>query len=170
MKNSFTSWEEMAQSKILSLDRLLERLHSQRKAGATIATLNGSFDLLHAGHLYILFEASKTADILVVAVNTDASVKRYKSPKRPIIPLQYRMEMLSALSFIDFITWFDEDDPRVLLNKIKPDVHVNGAEYTENCIEAETVRQNGGRLSLVPRIPGLATSQILSTIKNLCDE
>ncbi len=160
----------MAQSKILPLDNLMGRLHSLRQTGTTIATLNGSFDLLHAGHLYILFEASKAADVLVIAVNTDASIKRYKNPARPIVPLQERMEMLSALTFVDFVTWFDEDDPRTVLELIKPDVHINGAEYTENCIEAETVRQGGGKLCLVPRIPGLATSKIIATIKNLCDE
>jgi rfaE bifunctional protein nucleotidyltransferase chain/domain len=151
------------------LPRLCEHLSLLRKDGKTLGTINGSFDLLHAGHMYILYEASKVADILVVALNTDASVRRYKHPSRPIIPLQERMEMISALEFVDYVTWFDEDDPRDLLRILKPDVHVNGAEYGPECIEASTVREEGGRIHLVKRIPGLATSQILSTIKNLCD-
>ena len=77
--------------------------------------------------------------------------------------------MVAALAFVDFVTWFDEDDPRELLRLLRPDVHVNGAEYGDRCIEADVVRECGGRLHLVDRIPGLGTSQILSTIRNSCD-
>jgi D-glycero-beta-D-manno-heptose 1-phosphate adenylyltransferase len=164
------SWNSFSKTKIFPSLELEQLLQEQREIGKTIATLNGSFDLLHAGHLYILYEASQTADILVVALNTDASVKRYKSPSRPIIHLQERMEMVAALGMVDYVTWFDEDDPRTLLRLIRPDVHVNGAEYGQNCIEAGVVRECGGRVHLVDRIPGLATSQILSTIRNLCEE
>jgi len=141
----------------------------ERGKAQTIATLNGSFDLLHAGHLYIIYEAAKTADVLIVALNTDASIKKYKSPLQPIIPLQQRLQLMAALDFVDYVTWFDETDPCTILSKIKPDVHVNGAEYGENCIEAATVKSNGGRIHLVERIPGLATSQIVKKIKATCD-
>lgn len=164
------TWREFANSKIVDARTLSIRVKPLRNQGMTLATLNGSFDLLHAGHLHILYEASKVADILVVALNTDASIKRYKSPQRPIIPLRERMEMLAAISLVDYVTWFDEDDPRNVLQIIEPDVHVNGAEYGATCIEADVVRQMGGRLHLVDRIPGLATSQILNTIKKLCDD
>lgn len=167
MRYNQHSFKEFSKTKIFSSSSLAHHLKEQRGMGKTLATLNGSFDLLHAGHLYILYEASQTADILVVALNTDASIKRYKNPSRPIIPLQERMEMVAALSIVDYVTWFDEDDPRSLLRLLRPDVHVNGAEYGENCIEAETVRECGGRLHLVDRIPGLATSQILTTIRNV---
>lgn len=170
MRHPQQSWKAFADSKIMPAEDLEGHLRTFRTEGHTVATLNGSFDLLHAGHLYFIYEAAKTADILVVALNTDASVKRYKSPSRPIIPLRERMEMVAALSLVDFVTWFDEDDPRAIIRLLRPDVHVNGAEYGENCIEAATVRQCGGRLHLVDRIPGLATSQILATIRNLCDE
>lgn len=146
---------------------LVEHLSPLRTSGKSVATLNGSFDLMHAGHLYILYEATKVADILVVALNTDSSVRRYKSPSRPIIPLQERMEMMAACGFVDFVTWFDETDPRNFLRLLRPDVHVNGAEYGQNCIEADVVSECGGRLHLVNRIPGLATSQIIAKI---CDE
>ena len=161
------SWKAFSTTKIFPSHSLVTILNNQRCLGKTVATLNGSFDLLHAGHLYILYEASKTADILVVALNTDASIQRYKSPSRPIIPLQERLEMVAALGIVDYVTWFDEDDPRDLLRLLRPDVHVNGTEYGHNCIEADIVRECGGRLHLVDRIPGLATSQILSTIRNL---
>lgn len=128
-------------------------------------TLNGSFDLLHAGHLYILHEAARQADLLWVALNSDVSVKAYKGPSRPIIELAYRLEMVAALECVSLVSWFDETDPRRLLREICPDVHVNGAEYGPACIEAEVVRDLGGRLHLVDRIPGLATSQIIEKIR-----
>ncbi len=121
--------------------------------------------MLHAGHLYIIHQASLQADRLLVALNSDHSIRQYKSPDRPIVPLQYRLEMMAALEFVDFVTYFDETDPRVLLGKIKPDVHVNGAEYGVQCIEADVVRLQGGRLHLVDRIPSLSTSSIVEKIK-----
>lgn len=147
---------------------LIERkIAALREKNLTIATLNGSFDLLHAGHLFIIYEASKQADRLLIALNSDASIQGYKSSDRPIIPLQFRLEMAAALEFVDFVTWFDETDPRALLEKIKPDVHVNGIEYGPDCIEAEVVRANGGRIHLVKRIEGLSTSAVIEKIKGL---
>jgi D-glycero-beta-D-manno-heptose 1-phosphate adenylyltransferase len=169
MRFPYSTWAQFANAKIFSAIDVEVLLSEQRRNGKTVATLNGSFDLMHAGHLYILYEASKTADLLVVALNTDASVKRYKHPSRPIIPLRERMEMVAALGFVDYVTWFDEDDPRELLRLLRPNVHVNGAEYGQNCVEADVVREGGGRLHLIDRIPGLATSQILSTIRNSCE-
>lgn len=160
-------WLFHSRQKILNPHELEGKVTELRRAGKTIATLNGSFDLMHAGHLYILFEASRQADVLLVALNSDTSIRQYKSPDRPIIPLEYRMEMLTAIGFVDFVTWFDETDPRQILAKIKPDVHVNGIEYGPDCIEAETVRAGGGRIHLVNRIPGLATSTILNKIHQL---
>jgi rfaE bifunctional protein nucleotidyltransferase chain/domain len=162
-----TSWKEFYQKKLIAPEALEEVVSKLKKQALSIATLNGSFDLLHAGHMYMIYEASKVADLLIVAVNSDASVKAYKSPKRPIIPLCYRLEMLAALSFIDYLTWFDEPDPCALLEKIKPDIHVNGIEYGENCIEAELIKKQGGRLHLVDRIEGLATSEIIHKIRNM---
>ena len=153
------------QKKLIEPEHLEERIAFLRGKKLTIATLNGSFDLMHAGHLYIIHEASKQADRLIVALNSDDSIRQYKGSDRPIISLQYRLEMAAALEFVDYVTWFDETDPRALLERIKPDVHVNGAEYGENCIEAEVVKTNGGRLHLVDRIPSLATSSIIEKIK-----
>ena len=170
MRYKQETWKEFAKTKIIAQPALSFRIDPLRSQGKTVATINGSFDLLHAGHLHILYEASKTADILIVALNTDESIKRYKNKSRPIIDLQDRLEMVAALSFVDFVTWFEEDDPRNILRLIQPDVHVNGAEYGAHCIEAEVVREGGGRLHLVERIPGLATSDIITTIKNLCDD
>jgi rfaE bifunctional protein nucleotidyltransferase chain/domain len=153
------------QKKLIEPSALEEKREALRSRKLTIATLNGSFDLLHAGHLYIIHEASKQADRLIVALNSDSSIQKYKSLNRPIVPLRYRLEMMAALEFVDFVTWFDETDPCALLDKLKPDVHVNGGEYGENCIEADTVRKNGGRIHLVQRIESLSTSNIIDKIK-----
>ena len=156
------------EKKLIDPKQLARKRDEIRREGKTLATLNGSFDLMHAGHLHMIFEASKVADVLIVALNTDASIKQYKSPLRPIIPLEYRIEMMSALEFVDFVTWFDETDPRKLLDKIRPDVHVNGTEYGENCIEADVVRKHGGRIHIVGLIPGLSTTQITKKIEQIC--
>lgn len=163
-----TYWKEECKKKWIAPEDIETHVKKLREQGKTVATLNGSFDLMHAGHLHIIFEASQVADLLIVALNTDSSIKQYKSPLRPIIPLQYRLEMMSALGFVDYVTWFDETDPRNMLRKIAPDVHVNGAEYGENCIEADVVRAAGGRIHIVPLVPGLSTSTIMKKIESLC--
>lgn len=162
-----TSWKQYSEAKIIKPDTLAEKVAQIRAEGKTIATLNGSFDLLHAGHMYMIYEASKTADVLIIAVNSDESVRAYKSSDRPIVSLPYRIEMLTALAFVDYATWFHETDPRAVLDIIRPDVHVNGIEYGEACVEAALVKSNGGRLHLVGRIPGLATSELIKKIENV---
>jgi D-glycero-beta-D-manno-heptose 1-phosphate adenylyltransferase len=161
-----TLWSNAYQNKVIPPDQLSQRMQELRASQKKIASLNGSFDLLHAGHLQIIFEASQVGDILIVALNTDRSIQQYKSPKRPIIPLEYRLQMMAALEFVDYVTWFEETDPRRILSVIKPDIHVNGAEYGENCIEAETVRSHGGKIHIVQLVPGLSTSTI---IKKICE-
>lgn len=158
-------WSTDYLNKVIHPSQLAQRINELRTQQKTIATLNGSFDLMHAGHLQIIFEASQVGDILIAALNTDCSIQQYKSPKRPIIPLEYRLQMMAALEFVDYVTWFEETDPRNLLSIIKPDVHVNGAEYGENCIEAETVRSHGGKIHIVQLVPGLSTSAILRKIE-----
>ena len=158
-------WEIRFQEKKIDpidLSALIQRL---RQEGKTIGTLNGSFDLLHAGHLHMLFEAARQADILIVALNSDASIKEYKSKDRPIIPLQERLQMIAALECVDYVTWFHETDPRSILSVIKPNVHSNGAEYGASCIEADTVKAFGGKVHIISLIPGLSTSQIVEKIR-----
>lgn len=163
-KENETSFKAYIQRKILVPDYVEARVGQLKKESKTIATLNGSFDLFHAGHLEIIYQAAKQADVLIVALNSDQSVKQYKSQHRPIIPLEYRLEVMASLEFVDFVTWFDEVDPCALLQKIQPHIHVNGAEYGENCIESEIVKAHGGRIHLVQRIEGLATSEIIKKI------
>jgi D-beta-D-heptose 7-phosphate kinase/D-beta-D-heptose 1-phosphate adenosyltransferase len=136
-----------------------------RAQGKRLVTINGSFDLLHAGHLFILEEAKRQGDVLIVGLNSDASVKRYKSADRPLIPEAERARMLLALRCVDYAHVFDEDAPMAFLGEVRPDVHVNGSEYGADCIEAPTVRKHGGRIHIVEKIPGLSTSQIIAKIK-----
>lgn len=163
------TWLAASQAKIITPDQLEKKVAQLRAQEKKIATLNGSFDLMHAGHLHMIYEASQVADILILALNSDQSIKQYKSPARPIIPLEYRLQMMAAIEFVDYVTWFDETDPRKLLSIIKPDVHVNGAEYGENCIEADVVKQYGGKVHIVDLVQGLSTTQIIKKIKSLCD-
>ncbi len=160
-------WKEKYKEKLILPDFLEETLKKIRMHNKTVVTLNGSFDLLHPGHLQIIYEASLQADILIVALNSDASIQTYKCAKRPIISLENRLQHIAALQFVDYITWFDETDPRALLEKIRPDVHVNGAEYGADCIESETVTKHGGVLYQVGRISGLSTTEIIQKIKTL---
>lgn len=153
--------------KYIDPKKIEEKVSFLRKEGKTIATLNGSFDLLHAGHLYILHEASLQADYLIVALNSDRSIQGYKGKDRPIVKLEHRLEMMAAIGFVDFVTFFDELDPRNLLTKICPDVHINGAEYGSDCIEKEVVLQKGGKLHLVDRIPSLSTTEIVEKIRKV---
>jgi D-glycero-beta-D-manno-heptose 1-phosphate adenylyltransferase len=166
-RSSVTFTEAIASKRIdpLHLESKVAELKGQ---GKTVATLNGSFDLMHAGHLEMIYQASQQADVLILALNTDRSIQQYKQPSRPIIPLEFRLKMMAALEMVDYVTWFDETDPRQILALIKPDVHVNGAEYGENCIEAEVVRSFGGRIHIVSLVPGLSTSSIIKKIVETC--
>lgn len=161
------NWQSAYLAKCIFPGKVKEKVCDIRRAGRTIATLNGSFDLLHAGHVEIIYEAAKQADCLIVALNSDASIARYKGEHRPLIPLEERLQLVAALESVTYVTYFDEDDPRALLAVIAPDVHVNGAEYGKQCIEAHSVRSFGGRLHLFKRIPGLSTTKIIEKIATL---
>lgn len=160
-----TNWKSVSKKKFISRKDLFNKIAELKQSGQTIATTNGAFDLLHSGHLQIIYEASRQADILIVALNSDLSIKKYKHTSRPIMPLEHRLEIVSALEFVSFVTPFDETTPIALLEIIQPHVHINGREYGENCIEADIVKKYGGRIHVVDIIPGLSTSKIIDKIK-----
>ncbi len=162
MLNPKAKWLE---KKLVEPQKLEQTIGALREQGLTIATLNGSFDLLHAGHLYIISQAKLQADRLLVALNSDLSIQQYKGVERPIVPLIYRLEMMAALEFVDYVTWFEEATPCAILETIRPDVHVNGVEYGADCVEAPTVKACGARLHLVDRIPTLSTSELINKIR-----
>ena len=135
-----------------------------RAKGRRVVTINGSFDVLHAGHLHILNEARGHGDVLIVGLNSDASVRFCKGPARPIQPERRRAEMLLALRMVDYVHIFDEPDPIAFLSELKPDVHVNGSEYGEDCIESDVVRRGGGEIYIVDRLPELSTTGLLASL------
>ena len=135
-----------------------------RTLGKRIVTVNGTFDVLHAGHLHMLKQAKAQGDVLVVGLNSDASVRANKGPKRPVVPQAQRADMLLALRYVDHVHIFDEPVPMAFIAAVRPDVHVNGAEYGEDCVEAGVVREIGARLHLVPRIDGLSTSGLIERL------
>lgn len=160
-----TNWKSFSKKKFISREDLFNKIGQLKQSGQTIATINGAFDLLHSGHLQIIYEASRQADLLIVALNSDLSIKKYKDRSRPIMPLEHRLEIVSALEFVSFVTPFDETTPIALLEIIQPHVHINGREYGENCIEADIVKKYGGRIHIVDIVPGLSTSKIIDKIK-----
>ncbi len=129
--------------------------------------MNGSFDVLHVGHVRCLTEAKQQGDVLIVAVNSDASVRSYKGATRPIMPEDARAELLAALSCVDYVVLFDDINPKAVISEIRPDVHCNGADWGPGCIEREIVESGGGRLHILQWSPGRSTSELLSRIRSL---
>jgi len=152
--------------KILSRAQLIDVCNSERLKGKIIVTCNGSFDLFHYGHLVFLDYARKQGDVLIVAINSDSSIKKYKSENRPMVPEEQRSQIIAALEIVDYVHIFNETVPMPFIEAIKPDFHANGAEYGEDCIEAESVKKNGGKIYLVPRVAGLSTTELIRKIKN----
>ena len=152
--------------KILDKTKLAAACDAERRNGKKIVTCNGSFDLFHCGHLLFLEYAKSQGDILVVGLNSDISIKEYKSENRPIVPEKERSQIIAALEIVDYVYIFDETVPMPFIEIVKPDFHANGAEYGADCIEAETVKKYGGEIYLVPRIDGLSTTQLIQKIKN----
>mgnify|MGYP001559257438 CR=1 FL=1 len=151
-------------AKIKNQKEIIALVQKLRKEGKKIATYNGSFDILHLGHVKSLQEARKQGDVLIVPLNSDKSIKAYKSPKRPIIPQSQRAQMLAALSCVDYVVIFNETNPIKILDKIKPDIHCNGADYGKNCVEKDIVEKNGGKIHILKWIPNLSTSKIIKKI------
>ena len=137
--------------KIKTMAELIPIVERLKKENKSIVTTNGAFDLFHYGHLKTLRFAKKQGDVLIIALNSDASVKKYKSEKRPIIPEQERTEILAAIEYVDYLVLFDEKTPVSLLERIKPDVHVKGSEYKDNIPERETVEKHGGMVVFIDR-------------------
>ena len=155
-----------ARAKVLSRSALVGRIADARSRGAQIVFTNGCFDLLHVGHLHVLQRARALGDLLVVAVNDDASIKRLKGQGRPLVPEAERAEMLAALRFVDYVTLFAEQTPLPLIRALRPDVLVKGGDYTiDQVVGRDVVERYGGRVVLIPQLPGFSTSRLLETIQ-----
>jgi len=147
------------------LQNLLKNLRSQ---GKTIVTTNGCFDILHVGHVRYLEATKKFGDVLIVALNSDKSVKSIKGEGRPINNEQDRAEVLCALRSVDYVVLFDEDSPANLLAEIKPDIHTKGADYTmETLPEAKIITENGGKVEFISFVEGKSTTNTIAKINSL---
>ncbi len=154
-------------SKVRTLDDLAEARAAWRKAGKTVVWTNGCFDLLHAGHIRSLRDAKALGDILIVGVNSDASVRAIKGDSRPIVPEADRAEVIAALEMVDYVTIFDETTPVAALARLEPEIHCKGAEYAGGARpfpERETVLAYGGEIRFLPLHPGRSTTDILQRI------
>jgi D-glycero-beta-D-manno-heptose 1-phosphate adenylyltransferase len=148
--------------KIHTAASLAIELSRQRLKSKTIVFTNGCFDILHAGHIESLTKAAGFGNFLVVAVNSDASVKKLKGPARPVNSEQSRALLLAALVMVDGVVIFEEDTPQQLIATLLPDVLVKGGDYTvEQIAGAEEVLANGGKVEIIPLLPGFSTTDII---------
>jgi len=155
-------------SKILKLSDLVKVLESLREAGKRIVFTNGCFDILHAGHVRYLAAARSKGDVLVLGLNSDVSVKSIKPENRPIVSQDQRAEVLAGLACVDYITIFDEPDPLALIQTIKPDVLIKGADWKETeIIGSDVVKLYGGKVIRIEVVPGISTSRIIQRILKL---
>jgi len=152
--NNVKSWEE--------LKKEVDRLHGE---GKKIVFTNGCFDILHAGHVRYLTQAREAGDVLVVALNSDSSVRKIKGEKRPIVPQNERAEVISSLKSVDYVTFFNEDTPLALIEYLRPDLLVKGADWREEEIAGrDQVISWGGKIVLIPLVEGASTTNIIKKV------
>ena len=150
---------------IVTEEELVEAAARERAAGRTMAFANGCFDLLHPGHLSVLRQARAGCDFLIVAINSDASVKRLKGPQRPVQNQAARADILSALDMVDMVIVFEEDTPIALLKEIKPDVLIKGGQYElEEVVGHDIVMAYGGKIIRAVMEEGFSTSNMITRI------
>jgi len=152
--------------KILSLEKMLAERGRLRASGRRLVFTNGVFDLLHVGHVRYLAQARALGDALLVAINSDRSVRELKGPGRPVFDQNERAEILAALKHVDYVTVFDDVSPRGLIRKLLPDVLVKGGDYQLDEIHGrEEVEAAGGRVVSLPFVPGASTTSLLKRMK-----
>ena len=152
--------------KVLSRATLAARAASWRAAGQRIVFTNGCFDLLHSGHVGLLRQAAQLGDVLVLAINSDESVRRLKGPQRPVVPQSERAAMLAALSCVTAVAIFDEDTPLEIIERVRPDVLVKGQDYSvSEVVGRHVVESSGGRVVLLPLVAHRSTSELIPRIR-----
>jgi D-glycero-beta-D-manno-heptose 1-phosphate adenylyltransferase len=154
-------------NKILTKNELDDILLQIREKGLTIGFTNGCFDILHKGHIHYLADASDLADVFIIGLNTDSSVKRLKGPNRPLQDQESRAISLSALVFIDYVVMFGEDTPLELLKIIRPNMLVKGGDYqVETIVGYDLVTSYGGKVITLPLVKGYSTTSIIKKISS----
>lgn len=155
----------MSLKKILPLERAYEVVDELKRHGKRVVFTNGCFDLLHIGHTRYLADARKLGDALIVAVNSDRSVREMKGPTRPILPQDERAEILAALESVDYVTIFDDPTPRAIIARMLPQVLVKGGDWAlDEIVGREEVEAAGGRVVAVPIVAGFSTSSLIETV------
>lgn len=149
-------------NKMVSWERAKEIVDRAKDSGAIVVFTNGVFDLIHPGHVRVLEKARSLGDLLVLGLNTDESVRRLKGPERPILTLNERAEVLSAIQFVDLIVPFEEDTPYELINHLRPHILVKGGDYKP---EEVVGRDLVDKVIIVPLKEGISTSEIIERIK-----
>ena len=153
---------------LLTQEEMKKKIGELKNNGKKTVFTNGVFDILHIGHLTYLEEARNLGDVLIVGVNSDASVKVNKGDKRPINSQKNRAEMLSGLKFVDYTVIFDEKTPEKLLDLLKPDIHVKGGDYKkEDLPETKIVEKNGGEVKILSFVDSFSTTDIINKIINV---
>ncbi len=156
----------MSLSKIAALDEVVLRVRGARAQGKSVALANGVFDLLHVGHVRYLQAARALADVLVVAVNSDASTRAYKGPGRPVVNEAERAELVAALACVDHVLVFEDGDVRRVIRALQPDVHVKGTDYTpESVPERDEVLAYGGRVAVAGDPKDHSSTEMLRRLK-----
>jgi rfaE bifunctional protein nucleotidyltransferase chain/domain len=156
----------LAQSKIASLEDVRVAVESARLRGVSVALANGCFDVIHVGHVRYLEAARREADVLVVAVNSDASVRRLKGPGRPILTAADRALIVAAMRAVDHVVVFEEDDVRPIIRTLRPDVHCKGTDYTADSVpERDVVLECGGRVAIVGDVKRHDTRALLAKVR-----
>ena len=157
---------EKAASKIKDLITAKDLVLKWKREGKKVVFTNGCFDILHLGHIDYLERARALGDCLVLGLNTDSSVGRFKGPNRPIQDQNSRAHVLASLQFIDLVVFFDEDTPQNLISELLPDILVKGSDYlAENIVGADVVKRNGGEVKTIDFVPGYSTTRIIEKIK-----
>lgn len=154
--------------KLVPVEELKLLVHAWKAQGLKVAVTNGCFDLLHAGHVRLLEDSAAETDRLIVAINSDASIARLKGPQRPLMPVEMRGIVLSALECIDALVVFEEDTPLNVIEAIRPDILIKGGDYTvETVVGADVVQSYGGEVRLVPLVEGLSTTRLADALSKL---
>jgi D-glycero-beta-D-manno-heptose 1-phosphate adenylyltransferase len=149
---------------IYSRQELIAARLAWKRDGKTVVFTNGCYDILHPGHIRLLERARSLGDVLILALNTDASVQRLKGPTRPMISQDDRAELVVALEAVDAVTFFDEETPRELIAEVLPDVLVKGADWAHFIAGREEVEAAGGKVMALPLEPGYSTTDIVQEI------
>ena len=151
---------------VLPLQRLLPVVQRLKRQGKRVAFTNGCFDLLHAGHLDYLERTKALADVLIVGVNSDSSVRRLKGPGRPVVPASLRVRLVAALKPVDYVTLFSQDTPLSLIRALRPDVLTKGADWKgKEVVGQREVRSWNGRVVLLPYQAGCSTTRLIERIR-----